>query len=152
MEKSGNDISRFVLFCIALIVLVSPVMAAGTTQVHVVKYANDGTTVLNEATVNIAWMEANLPVYGDGVTHYYMQGPVFNASITNKWNPEENDPAILTKDFGAVKGTNVKDLCDLVGGMSSADKNVTLLAPDGFSKAFAYSSVYDPPAEPVRLS
>lgn len=136
-KKSGNDISRLVLCFIAVILLVAPAMAAGTTQVHIVKYAIDGTTILDETTVDFHWMETNLPLYGDGVTHYYMQGPVFNSSITNKWNPEENDPAILTKDFGAAKGTNVKDLCDLVGGMSSGDNYVILLASDGFSKSFA---------------
>ncbi len=153
-EKNKNTISRIILFCVAIVLLASPAMAAGTTQVHVVKYAIDGTSILNETTVDFHWMIVNLPVYGDGATHYYMQGPVFNASITNKWNPEENDPAILTKDFGAAKGTNIKDLCDLVGGMSSGDKYVTLMAPDGFSKSFAYSSVYNPPsrAGPIVLT
>lgn len=135
-----------VLTFIMLLTLVGPALAASTTSVHVIKYANDGTTILNETTVDFQWMEANLPVYGDGSTHYYHQGPVFNASITDPWNPEENDPAILTKDMGAVKGTDLKDLCDLVGGMSPDDFNVTLKASDGFSKCFAYSSVYSPPA------
>jgi len=153
-KKCGNEVVRIVLFCVAVILLVTPAMAASTTQVHVVKFANDNTTILNETTVDFQWMEANLPVYGDGLTHYYMQGPVFNVSITDKWNPEENDPAILTKDFGAVKGTNIKDLCALVGGMSASDYNVTLLASDGFSKPFAYSSVYNPPlrAGPIVLT
>ena len=116
-NKCNKGILRVVLVCIAIILLATPAMAA-TTQLQIVKYANDKTTVLNETSVDFHWMETNLPVYGNGVTHYYMQGPVFNTSITNKWNPEENDPAILTKDFGAAKGTNIKDLCDLVGGMS----------------------------------
>jgi PKD repeat protein len=145
----------FAAFILAAILLLAPVMAAATTSVHIVKYANDNTTILNETTVDFAWMEANLPVHGDGVTHYYMQGPVFNSSITDKWNPEENDPAILTKDFGAVKGTDLKDLCDLVGGMQADDYNVTLMASsDGFSKTFAYSSIYNPPvrAGPIILT
>ena len=77
---------------------------AATTQLHIVKYANDNITVLNETTVNFTWMMANLPVYGDGNTHYYHQGPVMNDSIPNLWNPEENDPAILTKDMGVCNG------------------------------------------------
>ncbi len=143
-----------VMILFGFMIIISIPVAAATTSIHIVRYANDGTTILDETTVDFRWMEANLPVYGDGITHYYHQGPVFNASITNKWNPEENDPVILTKDYGAVKGTSIKDLCDLVGGMSSTDKNVTLLAPDGFSKAFAYSSVYNPPARagPVVLT
>jgi PKD repeat protein len=145
--------------CILIVLLgfamiISTPVTAATTSIHIVKYANDGTSILDETTVDFHWMEANLPVYGDGITHYYHQGPVFNSSIANKWNPEENDPAILTKDYGAAKGTNTKDLCDLVGGMSSTDKNVTLLASDGFSKAFAYSSIYNPPARsgPIVLT
>lgn len=56
--------------------IIAPVMAA-TTQVQIIRYANDNTTVLNETTVHYTWMEANLPVLGDGTTHYYHQGPVF---------------------------------------------------------------------------
>ncbi len=132
--------------CLLTLMLFTMPAAAGTTSVHVIKYANDGVTILDEQTADFDWMEANLPVYGDGTTHYYHQGPVFKASITDKWNPEENDPAIITKDMGAVKGTDLKDLCDLVGGMSPTDYNVTLKASDGFSKVFAYSSVYNPEA------
>jgi hypothetical protein len=152
MQKKNIFLS--VLIFMTLCFLTGTTIAAATTELHIVKYANDNSTILNETTVDFAWMEANLPVYGDGVTHYYMQGPVFNDTITDKWNPEENDPAILTKDFGAVKGTNLRDLCDLVGGMSPTGFSVTLLAPDSFSKSFAYSSVYSPPARagPVVLT
>ena len=73
------------------------------------KYANDGTTILNETTKTYQWMEANLPVLGDGVTHYYHQGPVFvddPNEVTEqqaRWNPDE-DTNVLEKDMGAVKG------------------------------------------------
>lgn len=135
---------QLVLLCGAL--LMTMPVAAGTTELHIMKYTSDGTTIINETSVSFQWMMANLPVYGDAITHYYHQGPVFNASITDKWNPEESDPAILTKDYGAVKGTNVKDLCDLVGGMAPDDLNMTLRASDGFTKRFVYSSIYAPPS------
>ncbi len=153
MRQFPVKYTLYAVFILAAVLLLAPVMAA-TTSVHIVKYANDNTTILNETTVDFAWMEANLPVLGDGVTHYYLQGPVMNESITDKWNPEENDPAILTKDFGAVKGTDLKDLCDLVGGMQPDDYNVTLKAPDGFKQAFAYSSIYNTPARagPIVLT
>ncbi|MDG6257091.1 MAG: argininosuccinate synthase, partial [Methanomicrobiaceae archaeon] len=61
----------FAMVMMLCIVLFAAPAAAATTEVHVVKYANDGTTVLAETTVDYTWMEANLPVYGDGVTHYY---------------------------------------------------------------------------------
>jgi len=140
---------RILLFCLAILMLAVP--ATATTQVHIVKYASDGKTVLDEATVTSTWMEQNLPVYGDGVTHYYMQGPVFNDTITNKWNPEENDPALLTKDMGAVKGTDIRDLCELAGGASPDDYNITIMASDGFKRNFSYSSVYNPPARAGRM-
>ncbi|MBP1928165.1 PKD repeat protein [Methanolinea mesophila] len=141
------------ILCIfaAFLVAVPPMAAAGTTNVTILKYASDGMTVLNQTTVDFQWMQTNLPVYGDGYTHYYHQGPVMNDTIADKWNPSENDPVILTKDMGAVKGTDVKDLCNLAGGMSPGDYNVTLKAPDGFKKAFAYSSVYTPTARAGKI-
>jgi PKD repeat protein/DMSO/TMAO reductase YedYZ molybdopterin-dependent catalytic subunit len=146
MNAFSTRCSISIAFILVAVLIIAPAMGAASTSVHIIKYANDGTTIINETTKDFQWMEANLPVLGDGVTHYYMQGPVFNSSITNKWNPEENDSAILTKDFGAAKGTDIKDLCNLVGGMSPGDYYVTLMASDGFSKQFAYSSIYNPPA------
>ncbi|OPY36823.1 MAG: PKD domain protein [Methanoregulaceae archaeon PtaU1.Bin059] len=125
--------------------LVAPVMAA-TTSVEIRKYANDGTTILNQTTVNYTWMMNNLPVLGDGVTHYYHQGPVFvddpdpETQAALRWNPEE-DTNVEEKDMGAVKGTNLKDLCDLVGGMSPGEE-VKILSSDGWNKRFAYENVY----------
>ena len=69
--------------------LVNVAYAAPTTAVHVVKYAADGTTVLNETTVTYQWMEANLPVQGDGKTHYYHQGPVFVDDKEGQWDVNE---------------------------------------------------------------
>ena len=149
-KKRGNEFLQIVLFCLAIIMLVTPAMAASTTQLHVVKYANDNTTILNETTIDLQWMMTNLPIYGDGITHYFHQGPNF----TDSWNINENDPAILTKDYGAVKGTNLQDICDLVGGMSAGDRYVTLLASDGFNQRFAYTTIYNPPARagPIILT
>lgn len=126
------------LLCIAIISLAMPVQAA-TTEVNVIKYAPDGTTILNETTVSYTWMEANLPVQGDGVTEYYHQGPIFN------WPPGPWDEAETTnyKSRGVVKGTDVKDLCDLVGGMYQGDE-VKISANDGFNKWFGYENVYLP--------
>ena len=142
----------FLLSLTALIIIVTcaaPSMAA-TTQLHIVKYANDGTTILAEKTLTYQEMENSLPVLGDGSTHYYNQGPVFidntdPVSQENlRWNPKEDTNAYPEKDMGAVKGTNLKDLCNLVGGMSSGD-TVKIKASDGFSREFAYKNVYAPP-------
>ena len=139
MSKTRKSILLLVvlLFCIAF--FAAPAMAA-TTQLHIVKYANDGITVLNETTKTYQWLELNLPVLGDGTTHYYSQGPTFND--TNLWDDAES-LNIDTRDWGAVKGTDLKDICNLVGGMS-AGETVKIKAIDGFSKTFPYAYIYTP--------
>ncbi len=125
-------------------------VTAATTEIHITKYAADNVTVIDETTVTYQWMEANLPVMGDGITHYYHQGPVFvdDADPVReeelRWNAAE-DKNVQEKDMGAVKGTDLKDLCNLVGGMSHGD-TVKIQAADGFTKTFAYENVYTPPA------
>ncbi len=128
---------------VSLLLLTSSVLGA-STELHIVLYAEDGFTILNETTIDYRWMEQHLPVRGDGSTHYYLQGPVFVDDPEERWNPEE-DANILDKDMGAVKGTDLRDLCELVGGMEPGD-TVTLRATDGFSKMFAYENVYEPTA------
>jgi len=122
-----------------LLTLAAPAAASSTTELHVVRYAADGVTVLDETTVDYRWLEANLPVQGDGTIHYYHQGPVFEG---DPWNPEE-DTNVLEKDMGAVKGTDLKDICNLVGGMAEED-TVRVKAIDGMSKTFPYRNVYEP--------
>jgi hypothetical protein len=138
-----------VVIC-CVIVTHSTTATAATTELHIVRYAADNVTVINETTVTYQWMEENLPVMGDGVTHYYHQGPVFvdDADLAReeslRWNAAE-DTNVQEKDMGAVKGTDLKDLCNLVGGMNSKD-TVKIKATDGFTKTFAYENVYTPPA------
>jgi hypothetical protein len=142
---------------LALACLFSPASAA-TTSLHIVKTGPDGRTVANETTVTLASMEANLPVYGDGVTRYYHQGPVFvddpdpAKEEEIRWNPGE-DTNVQEKEMGAVKGTALRDLLDLVGGMSPGEV-VRIRAEDGFSRDFAYRNVYSPPARqgPIVLT
>ncbi len=114
------------------------VKAAGaTTTLHLVKYAADGSTVLAEKTVDYKWMEQSLPVYGDGHTHYYHQGPIFEGDL---WDPAETTNL---KDKGAVKGTAVKDLCEVVGGMAPNDE-LMLVSIDKWHTDFAYANIYSP--------
>jgi hypothetical protein len=130
----------FMIVVILLCGLVNAASAAPTTAVHVVKYAADGTTVLNETTVDYHWMEANLPVQGDGKTHYYHQGPVFVDDKEGQWDVNETTNF---KDQGAVRGTDIKDLCNLVGGMTTTDE-VMIKATDGYHVEFRYENVYQP--------
>lgn len=124
-----------VLICAS--VLVCAASAAPTTELHIAKIASDGTTVINETTVDYRWMEANLPILGDGTTHYYHQGPVFEG---DKWDPLET---MNFKDRGAVKGTDIRDLADLVGGAEPGDE-IMIRAADGYHVEFAYENVYEP--------
>ena len=77
---------------------------------------------------------------GDGTTHYYSQGPTFDDA--NLWDDAES-LNIDTRDWGAVKGTDLKNICNLVGGMS-AGETVKIKAIDGFSKTFPYAYIYTP--------
>jgi hypothetical protein len=121
-----------------LIAQAGAVLAAGaTTSVWVASYAGDGKTVLAEKVVDYRWLEANLPVCGDGVTHYYHQGPVFEGDM---WDPDETTNL---KDKGAVRGTDIKELCDMVGGMAPGDE-VVVCAADGYQVRFGYENVYQP--------
>jgi hypothetical protein len=123
-----------------LVLLLAAAAGAATTELHVVRYANDGSSILNETTVTYQWLEANLLVHGDGVTHYFHQGPTFND--TDPYDPAEYQN-VLTRDWGAVKGTDLKDICNLVGGMK-AGENVKIRAQDGMTLAYPYEYVYTP--------
>jgi hypothetical protein len=139
--------SRIILICLFAVLVAAQGAHAATTEVIITRLALDEITVLEQRTVDYTWMEANLPVYGDGVTHYYHQGPVFvddpdpEVEEQLRWNPEE-DTNVLEKDMGAVKGSNVRDLCDLVGGMSPGEE-VKFIASDGWSRYIAYENIYD---------
>ncbi|MCE5338845.1 MAG: argininosuccinate synthase [Methanomicrobiaceae archaeon] len=123
------------LLCVSMLAVAAS--AAPTTELHIVKIAADGQTVLNETTVDYRWMEEDLPVLGDGVTHYYHQGPVFEG---DKWDPLETTNF---KGRGAVKGTDIRDLAGLVGGAEPGDE-IMVRAADGYHVEFAYRNVYEP--------
>jgi hypothetical protein len=115
---------------------VAVLAANATTSVHVVKYAADG-MVLAETTKTYEWLRDNLPQQGDGKIHYYHQGPIFEGDV---WDPTETENL---KDKGAVKGTALRDLCDLVGGMSPGNE-IMVKAVDGWHTEFAYETIYEP--------
>lgn len=108
--------------------------------IRIVRYASDGKTVVNETTKTCKWMEENLKVYGepDGIRLKF-QGPTFEPD--DLWNPAED--INLEKVDEVVKGTAVRDLCDLVGGVPEGGE-VQLLAPDGFKTTLNYTNLYTP--------
>jgi hypothetical protein len=126
-----------ILLVSQLIAAVQVQAAGATSNIHIVKYAADGVTVEADKTVSYEYMQKMLPVQGEGKTHYYHQGPIFEGDL---WDPEEINNL---KDKGAVKGTAVKDLCDLVGGMNPGDE-VSLVAVDKWHTEFAYANIYQP--------
>lgn len=152
-----TKILTITLVCILMLSIfplaISPVLAADvTTSITVTKLANDGTTVLDQVTVTVAEMMAgtpDLPIYGDGVTHYYFQGPTFDSE--NMWDESET-VNIDSRDYGACKGTDVKDLCEKLptGGAAPGDE-IKIKAIDGMNKKFAYEDVYTPEPEQGKL-
>jgi hypothetical protein len=131
----------------------STVLAAGvTTSITVTKLANDGTTVLDNVTITVAQMMAGspeLPIYGDGVTHYYFQGPSFD--LNNMWDKTET-VNVDSRDYGACKGNDVKDLCEMLpSGGASPGNEIKIKSPDGFSKTFAYEDIYTPEPKQGKL-
>jgi hypothetical protein len=122
-------IFTFLFQCVGMIVP-EPANAA-STELTITKYAGDGKTIIDQLTVDYHWLmdSDNIPVLGDGTTRYYHQGPVFIDEPADdpvelerlRWN-EEEDRNWDTKDMGAVKGNNLKDLCNLVGGMVEGDE------------------------------
>lgn len=107
---------------LANFIVTTPVAAAGTTSVTISKYDARGNLIGTPVTITWEQMRdhyAGLPVYGDGVTHYFCEGPNFDEARTfdTLWDPDETGN-IDTRDYGAAIGTDIKDLCELAGGSS----------------------------------
>jgi hypothetical protein len=158
MKKKILGLTLGLLLVFSVIPLaISPVLAADvTTSVTITKLANDGTTVLEQVTIAVEDMMAELPIYGDGVTHYYHQGPTFDPN--NMWDsgiaPEPSPGETVnvdSRDYGAAMGTDVKDLCELVTGGASPGDEIKIKASDGFYKTFDYEDVYTPEPEQGKM-
>ncbi|KQC04692.1 MAG: hypothetical protein APR55_06265, partial [Methanolinea sp. SDB] len=116
-------------------------------SVHIIKYDTDGVTILDETNVTVEWMEQNLDVIGDGVTVYKLQG--ITNDPTDLWDPDETLGLSPPKIQNAVKGTRVKDLCDLVGGMGTGT-DIKFIASDEYETTLGYSNIYTNPAVQER--
>ena len=137
VKKLELGLVLVLLFSVVTPFVICPVTASNaTSSVHIVRYDSEG-AVLAETTKTYEWLRDNLPHQGDGVTHYYHQGPLFEG---DEWDQSETQNL---KDKGAVMGTAAKDLCDLVGGMSS-DNEIMFAAVDGWHTKFAYENIYEP--------
>ena len=134
--------SVLVLCCLILCAV-----PAAAESVEVIKYAEDGKTVLAQTVVDTLWMEQNLRVAGDGETVYYHEKMIFTGDpdTMDPWDPDEKSTKAILElgKIGAVKGTSVKDLCELVGGASEGD-TIRLKARDGWLRDLKYRYVYSP--------
>jgi hypothetical protein len=109
-----------------------------TTEITIRKYDASGTKIA-EVTKTYQQLEATLPVQGNGVTHYYTQGPTFVPD-----NLTDPDEVLNLKDKGALKGTDIKDLCSLVGGANPGD-TIKPISSDGYGNdQFQWENVYNP--------
>jgi hypothetical protein len=120
-----------------------------TTELTVTKYDAYG-TVLDSATRTYLEMEAGLPVQGDATTDRYHQGPTFDDStFETLWDTGETEN-VDSRNYGSVRGTDVKDLCQLVGGVSPGDV-IRIKASDNWFMLFDYEDVYDPEPEQGKM-
>nr|WP_209629079.1 NosD domain-containing protein [Methanofollis sp. W23] len=126
---------------------------ADLPKIRIVKYAEDGRTVVDETTVTVRWMKKNLDVYGgENGVELHFQGPVFpdewNETHPGEpydfWDAGETVNANPGKINEVVKGTSVRDLCDLVGGAEEGNE-IKLSSKDGYKKGLPYSTFYNPP-------
>ncbi len=118
----------------------------------VVKKSADG-TVLSSVSVSYEELKKKFAVIGDGTGTYSIQGPVMDEYLESvgMWDEQETFPPCGSssdpryKVHEAVKGTPLKDVLSLAGGIQAGDA-VTLIADDGFRHTFtdAYRYVYSP--------
>lgn len=115
-------------------------------ELRIVKYGADQTTIVQERTLDYTWLEKNLPVIGDGKTVYRYEGITNNPN--DVWDKAETYPGGF-KIENAIKGTRLRDICELVGGMGSGTE-IVLVAKDGYETTLPYSSIYPDPAVQAR--
>jgi DMSO/TMAO reductase YedYZ molybdopterin-dependent catalytic subunit len=111
---------------------------SGLMALHIIKYGADGTTIVNETNVSYLWMEQNLDVYGNGETYYKFEGIDFTEG--DHWDQNETYPGGF-KISDAIKGSSVKDLCELVGGVGPGT-DIKLVAIDGYETTLGYENIY----------
>ncbi|MDD2666912.1 MAG: hypothetical protein PHQ37_08035, partial [Methanocellales archaeon] len=108
------------------------------TSLHIIKYGVDGVTIMNETNVSYLWMKQNLDVYGDGETYYKFEAVDFTEG--DHWDQEETYPGGF-KISDAIKGTSLRDICELVGGMGEGT-DIKLVATDGYETTLGYDNIY----------
>jgi PKD repeat protein len=112
-----------------------------TASLTVTKHNAHG-IIISTQTLTLAQLEA-MPIVGDGTTHYYCEENISGATTQDEaWDVNETNTAAFT-DMGTPQGTDVKDLCNLVGGASTGD-TIVITGSDGYSSSFPYENIYYP--------
>ena len=95
-------------------------------------------------------MDSSFPIIGQtgqaephqlGQTQREKWDRVWNTTLSQYVQKEECN--VLRKNLGKLKGTDIKDLCGLVGGIPSGQK-VRITAVDNAYKDLPYSAIYTP--------
>ncbi len=127
----------------------APETASPTLTIE--KYDTDGNIVSSEEVLwSTIWADpTTYPVIGDGVTTYSFQGIVYEEDGEKigqclGWDLEEKYLTCNYKVSNAVKGTAVKDLTDIVGGMNTTDEIKFICSLDGWTTTLNYSNIYTP--------
>lgn len=123
------------------------------TSITVKKVTTDG-TVISETSKTWEELKTTFDVIGDGELIYAVQGPVMDslAGTDESWDVNEEFPAAYTntrfKVEDVVKGTSVKELVDLVGGMKKGDL-LRFTSADGLVTELVdgYAYLYNPEPE-----
>ncbi|MDT8356980.1 MAG: PKD domain-containing protein, partial [Methanomicrobiaceae archaeon] len=110
-------------------------------ELHIVKYAADRTTIVNETWIDYLEMQDQFDVIGDGDTVYKFQGITMDPE--DLWSCGD-DTVGGFKISNAIKGTRVVDLVGLVGGMGEGT-DIVFVADDGYQTTLPYSSIYTAP-------
>jgi hypothetical protein len=136
MKKMMKTVLIATLLLIVGGMLVAPVSAV-TTEVTTIKYAaNNYSYAESSATRTWTQMQSSFTNV-DSKGPVYMQGPTFNTSDPYG---DAGENMILYYEHN---GTYVRNLTDLVGGMSAGDE-IAVKASDGMTRYFNYTNVYTP--------
>jgi PKD repeat protein len=143
LTKTGGALGGLSVKNLSEIELIEFGVVAQAPKLHIVKYDTDGTTIVKEVTIDYHYMEDNLPVIGDGVTSFYVyQGLTMDPN--DLWDPTETKGMNPPKVNNTIKGTKIKDLVDLVGGMGTGT-DIIFIASDGYETKLGYSNIYTNP-------
>jgi len=136
MKKMMKTVLIATLLLIVGGILVAPVSAV-TTEVTTIKYAaNNYSYAESSATRTWTQMQSSFTNV-DSKGPVYMQGPTFNTSDPYG---DAGENMILYYEHN---GTYVRNLTDLVGGMSAGDE-IAVKASDGMTRYFNHTNVYTP--------